>query len=92
MDLSGVTIKPAEGMVAVKFVDDDDDDTPAPGASSETVPYEGVLAIVLAVGAKTSVKKGDTIVTRPSAKDYSLCLGENVYLINSFDIAATIGT
>jgi hypothetical protein len=91
MDLSGVDIKPAEGMVAVKFVDDGDgDDDAASATPSEPMPYEGVLAIVLGVGAKTSVKKGDTIVVRPYARD-GLCLGDGVYLIDSYCIAATIG-
>jgi hypothetical protein len=91
VDLSGVDIKPTEGMVAVKFVDDDDDDAEGPGSGpAEPMPYEGLLAIVIGAGPKTSVKKGDTIVTKPYARD-SLCLGDGVYLIENWYIAATIG-
>ena len=86
MDLSGVKIKPAEGMVAVKFVDDDDDDSP----SDEPLEYECLLAIVVGVGAKVKVKEGATVVTKPWARD-GLCLGEGIHLINEYEIAATIG-
>lgn len=86
MDLSGVDIKPAEGMIAVKFVDDADDEAYEP----EGFDNEGVLAIVLGVGAKTKVKKGDTVITRSYARD-GTCLGDGVHLIDDYCILATIG-
>lgn len=90
MDLAGLKIKPAEGMVAVKFVDDDDDaDDATPSPTSEPVPYKGVLAMVVGVGAKVSgVKKGNIVVTRSYARD-SLCV-EGVHFVDSYSIVATL--
>lgn len=96
MDLEGVTIKPAEGTLAVKFVDDDDDDDDDSGAlatsynaAPEPMDYEGCLAIVIAVGPKVpGVKKGDTVVTSSWAKDGIKVGGLN--LISSWDVKATL--
>lgn len=85
MNLSGLDIVPTEGMVAVRFVDDDDDDSTMSSGEPE---YDGLLAIVVAAGPKTSVKKGQIIVTRPWARD-GLKVGEAV-LIDSYQIAATL--
>ena len=88
MDISGVDLKPAEGMVALKFVDDLDDDGDL--GSDTDVDYDGLLAIVLAVGPKvTGIRKGDTVVTRPYARD-GLKIGENAVLADAYCIAATV--
>jgi hypothetical protein len=97
VDLSDADIKPAEGMVAVTFLDDAKDDSsgtlpPEPSdVPSSPVPYEGLLAQVLGAGAKTSFKKGQVVVCRPYARD-GLCIGTNTHLINAYDIVATIST
>lgn len=90
MDLEGVSIKPAEGMLAVKFVDDDEDDDGPSSSPSEPMDYEGCLAIVVAVGPKvTGAKRGDTIVCKPYARD-GLKVGDDLVLIESWSVAATI--
>lgn len=90
MDLTGVELVPAEGMVAVKFVDEEDDaDEAMPGIEEPSDPYEGVLAIVVAVGKKVDAKKGDTVVMRSWARSGTK-LGDNLYICSGFDIVATI--
>lgn len=87
MDLEGVDIKPAEGKVVLKFIDDVDDEA-YDGLPS--VSYEGMLAIVVAVGAKvTSARKGDTVITTPWARD-GLKLGDNTYICDSYCIQGTV--
>jgi hypothetical protein len=65
-------IKPAEGMVAVRFVDDEEDDDASNASSTPSSPveYECCLAVVSAVGAKVNgVKVGSTVICSPWAKD-----------------------
>lgn len=81
-------IKPTEGMVAVKFVDELDDEPATMAYPGETVDYEGLLAIVVGVGPKAKVKKGDVVVCQPYARS-GLCL-DGVYLIEGYQIAATL--
>ena len=101
MDIEGVKIKPADGYIAVHFVDDDEDGDesatqspalPAYNAAptpSEPMPYEGCLAIVQAVGSKAgSFKVGAVVVVRPYARD-GLKIG-SMTLIASYDVAATL--
>jgi len=89
VDLDGVSIQPAEGKVAVKFVDDLDGDGDTTAAAPDA-DYDGLLAIVLGVGAKVSgVKKGDTVICSPWARD-GLCIGDNAYMVDSYCIAGTI--
>jgi hypothetical protein len=93
MDLLGVDLTPAEGKVLLHFVDADVDDDESsasalPNASYEPVPYEGCLAIVMAVGAKVSAKKGQVVVVSPWARD-GLKVGENI-LADAYHIQATV--
>ena len=88
MDLAGVDIQPAEGKVALKFVDDLDDD----GDLDEDtdVDNDGLIAIVIGVGTGVkNVKKGDTVVTTPWARD-GLCIGDNTYICDAWCIAGTV--
>lgn len=97
MDLTGADITPAEGKLAVRFIDDDDDDddetTAAaqyPSAPGEEVPYKGCLAIVLDVGPKAgTAKKGNIIVVSPWAKR-GLKIGDDVIIIDSYSVQATL--
>ena len=94
MDLEGVQLKPAEGTLAVKYIDDDDDDDDSSGAlpysdSPEPMDYEGCLAIVVAVGTKVNgIKKGDTVVTSEWCRN-GMKLG-GLTLISSYEVKATL--
>lgn len=96
MNLDGVEIKPAEGKIAIRFVDDDDDGdegsaSASPSAPESGVEYEGVLAIVLAVGPKVAgTKKGDVVVMSPWARDSSLCIGGGTHICGAYQIEATL--
>lgn len=97
MDLAGGKIKPAEGYLAVRFVDDDDEETNEKaeqssyegGPQPSAVEYEGCLAVVAAVGSKVSAKVGDTIVTRPYARD-GVKIGTGLVLIENYCVLATV--
>ena len=93
MDLAGQKIKPAEGCLAVRFVDDDDEDEQADeisyGALQDAKPYEGCLAVVAGVGDKVKTKVGATIVTSPWARE-GLKLGNGLVLISEYDVKATL--
>jgi hypothetical protein len=91
MDLSGLKIKPAEGCLILKFVDDDDDDDDAPssGALPEPVDYEGCLATVVTAGAKTTSKPGQTVITSMWARN-GMKLGDGLVLANQYDVVGTI--
>lgn len=99
MDLTGVKIKPAEGMVALAFVDSDEevDEEIKKSVSYNSTPYEpkpycGLLAIVLGIGPNvTTCKVGDTVVVGPYARD-GLKIGENSVLTDAYHIKATIKT
>jgi hypothetical protein len=94
MDLEGVKIKPAEGTLAVKFLDEDDDDresSPNLPAAEPTEPldYEGCLAIVMAIGPKVTVAKvGDTVVTSEWARN-GMKLG-GLRLVQQYEVKATL--
>ena len=89
MDLDGVSIQPAEGKVALRFVDDLDDDGDM-SSNAIDADYDGLLAIVLGVGAKVSgIKKGDTVICQPYARD-GLSTGDNTVIVESYCIAGTI--
>jgi hypothetical protein len=83
MDLSGLKLKPAEGMLLLKFVDDEDESEPLPEGD-----YEGCLAIVVAAGSKTTSKVGSTVVTDAWARD-GRKIGGGV-LVSQYSILATI--
>jgi hypothetical protein len=94
MDLEGVQIKPAEGTIAVKFIDEDDDADdsgalPAVSDTPEPMDYEGCLAIVVAVGPKVAgIKKGDTVVTSEWSRS-GMKIG-GLTLISSYEVKATL--
>lgn len=98
MNLEGVKYKLQEGLIALRFVDDVDNDDvlttsqayPAM-APSDPVPYEGCVAVVSAVGAKvTGVKVGSTVVTRPWTRD-GLKIGDDVVAYPDDIIATLLG-
>lgn len=92
MALVAVAIRPTEGKVAVKFVDEDEGEGAIQSAATpmaEPVPYEGVLAVIVAVGDKVKLSKGDTVVMRPWARS-GLKLGDNLFICDAYDVVATI--
>lgn len=94
MDLSGADVSPAEGRVLLRFVDDEDDeessrDKTGP-ALADSVPYEGCLALILAVGPKTgTLKKGQMAICTPYARD-GLKLGDNTVMTDVYNIVGTL--
>lgn len=94
MDLTGADIEPAEGYIAVRFIDDDKDADDVPSASSGVVPggsysNDACLALIVAVGAKVKAKKGQVALLRPYARD-GLKLGDGIVLVESYCIAGTV--
>jgi hypothetical protein len=88
LDLTGVSIKPAPGMVALRFVDDLDDDDDI--STNIDVDNYGLIATVLGVGDDVKgVRKGSTVIVRTYARD-GLKLGENSVLTEAYCVIATI--
>ncbi len=87
MDLTGATIKPAEGKIAVRFVDDDEGE---PG-HRPMEPDEPVLATVVAVGAKVpgGLKKGDLVVLDGCSRNCPR-LGESLHICDACHLLATV--
>lgn len=91
IDVSKLQLR--EGNLAVKFLDEDDDDEddkPQENyGSPEPVPYEGCLAMVVAVGPKVSgVKPGSIVVTGPYARN-GMKLGDST-LISAYDVIGSL--
>lgn len=92
MNLDGSEIKPAEGMIAVRFVDDDleEERRETYAASPDSYENEALLAIVVAVGPKVSgVKKADVALLRSYAAD-GVKLGDGIVLIESYCVLGTV--
>lgn len=98
MNLEGADIKPAEGMLLVRFVDDDDDDEDRDsspnievGAMTEPSesPYEGCLAIVVAAGPKVTFKKGATVITTQWARD-GMRVGPGLRMIRAYEVVGEL--
>jgi len=91
-------IKPLEGQVALELLDDgdDDDDTQpmaqSPGAVGAEDSYnEAIFAIVVGVGTKVNVKKGDTVICRPYVRNALRAPGsKNVVICDQYCIAAVV--
>lgn len=88
MDLSGVSIVPSEGKVALTFLDDEEGEPETYPQPNEPDPC--FLAIVAGVGAKvTGIKKGDTVVVRSWARS-APCIGGNTHVCDAYDVLATL--
>lgn len=93
-----VDIKPAEGYVAVEFLDDEDyedeDESTATHEATEpmTEKYREVcFAMCIGVGKNvTTCKKGDTVLVRESAREYSIHVGSSTCIVNAYDIVGTV--
>lgn len=102
MKLDGVTIKPAEGKLAVRFVDDPDvdDQSDMMRAGYEAtrssppgmISNDGCLAEVIAVGPKVkNAKKGDVIVTNEWARD-GVKLDDGVTIVDDYCVQAVVNS
>jgi co-chaperonin GroES (HSP10) len=99
MKLDGVTIKPAEGKLAVRFVDDPDADDQseamkagymATQSSPSPISNDGCLAEVIAVGPKVkNAKKGDVVVTNEWARD-GVKLDDGVTIVDDYCVLAIV--
>lgn len=91
MDLEGIGLKPAEGKIAVRFVDDEEEEASESMAGTGPQPSqdEAVLAVVTGVGPKvTGVKKGDTVALRGWTR-YSPKVG-SITICDAYDVLGTI--
>lgn len=94
MNIDASKVALCEGTLAVRFLDEDEDE-PAKGEEqyaspvpSGSMPYEGCLAQVVSVGPKVAgVKVGSIVVTRPWARD-GMKLGDATVI----DAHSVVGT
>jgi len=94
MNLDGIEITPAEGMLAVRFLEDTEDEaTEAPASTPSPREEEKTLvALVLGVGKKvTNAKKGDTVLLREWAK-YAprVSEGSDTAIVESYTVLGTL--
>lgn len=92
MDLDGLTIKPSEGMLAVRFLEDEDSKQADASAYSDspTPPDRKLcLATVLSVGKKVDVKAGQIVAVSAWARNGDK-IGDDVVLISSWDVKAIV--
>lgn len=100
MDLDGVKFVPAEGYLAVKFLDEDEDDEKPESSysSPSTEPKdlgasEAELASVVAVGPKVKgMKAGNLIFTRSGCRKWCTKVGDDTYLLSSYEVLGTVKT
>lgn len=92
-------IEPADGMVAVEFLDDADEEAEegyqSPNAAAESGEYhKAVFAMCLGVGknpnAKPNYKRGDTILVRESARKYAIEVSGETCLVNQYDVVGKV--
>jgi len=94
MNIDADSVTPAPGAILVRFVDDDERANEYASSSYEqspdaSVPYEGCLAQVVAVGPKvTGAKKGDFVVTDPYARR-GLKVGD-ACIIDAYSVRGTL--
>lgn len=88
-------IKPADGMVAIRFLEGEDESeehSTRPGQPEPSGPHdeEACLAICVGVGADIkSCKPGDTILVRPWAR-HSIKVGDDTRICEGYNVVAVI--
>lgn len=87
-------ISPAEGFIAVEFLDDDEDEDER-AANRRSYPTvdddynEAVAAYVVGIGKKvTTCKKGDTVFVRKYARN-AIHMG-STYFVEAYCVVATV--
>lgn len=88
--MSEMKIEPAEGYVALEFIEDEPESRPSPqagsGASNETC-----FAVCVGVGKKVTVcKTGDTVVVRSYARENGLKISDDVSLVEAYLVVGTV--
>lgn len=93
--MSTLQIEPAEGYIALEFLDEvaEDDEEPEQRqgyAGAPTIDNEGLFAMVVGVGKKvTNCKRGDTVVVSKWAKE-GMRIGDDVVLCDSYVVKAIV--
>lgn len=86
-------IEPAEGYVAIKLIDDEDEPESKQPSNVPTpmdAENKAVMGICMAVGKKvTCCKKGDTVFCRPYAR-HGLRVDDNTVLVESYCVAGRV--
>jgi hypothetical protein len=93
--MSNLVIEPAEGMIALEFLDDEKQEETRPqyDAPSSSDDYnEAVFAICVGVGKKvTNCKRGDTVVVRAYAR-HGVKVDDDVVIVESYCVVGTVKT
>jgi hypothetical protein len=90
--MSALGIEPAEGYVAIEFLDGEDADPadharPAPVSNDEN---EALMAMCVGVGKKvTTCKRGDTVLVRPYARN-GIRVGDNIVLVEAYCVVGRL--
>lgn len=72
-------ITPAEGKVAIEFIDQDSGDSDA------------LAAMVIGVGpGSKGIKVNDTVLVTNSAKDFGTKIDESTYVIDRYSVIGTV--
>jgi hypothetical protein len=93
--MSSLVIEPAEGMVALEFLDEEKQEEERSGydAPPSSDDYnEAVFAICVGVGKKvTSCKRGDTVLVRAYARE-GVHVSDDVVLVEAYCVLGTVKT
>jgi hypothetical protein len=93
--MSNLVIEPAEGMVALEFLDDAKQETTRPNydAPSGSDDYNtAIFAIVVGVGKKvTNCKRGDTVVVRAYARE-GIKVDDDVVIVEAYCVVGKVTT
>lgn len=87
--MANMQIEPAEGMVALEFLDDGDEKTESyrndPGEASE-----GIFAMCVGVGRDVKrCKRGDTVIVDKWARE-GMKVGDGVILVDQWAVKGTV--
>lgn len=86
-------LKPVEGKIVLKFLDDETADEKRDRTSGYSQPggttEKGVYAQVIAVGPKSVTKKGAVVIVRPWARD-GLDIGDGSVLTEDYCVMASV--
>lgn len=90
--MANLELKPVEGMVVLRFFDEDPDDDKPESSFGNEAPDDynkGIKALVVAAGAKVPAKKGQTVFVRSYAKN-GADLGDGTVLTDGYCIMAVV--
>lgn len=89
--MSSLHIEPAEGMVALEFLDEEDDEErPSYDEYNDGQPNEGVYAICVGVGRDVKrCKRGDTVIVDKWARE-GMKVGDDVVLADQWVVKGVL--